>query len=163
MNTQSILERRKRNLADLLNSKILAKGTVKLADGSIRIVTVYNLSTRYEFYIIHKTTAKTKRAPRKTWTKLQEFARDFQTDYKPYEDFASFVLWYAGRNQAQVLSVRLYQKRRLATVQKHTDHESLTNDWHAAPQVVTPGDVKYVNRKFQSKLKGRIIDLSWGK
>lgn len=154
MTFESILERRNKNLSALLASPILAKGIVRMEDGRIEIITVHSLSTRHEFYIIHKTTSKSIRAPRKTWKQVLEFARDFVFDYKPYTDFPSFVAYYAGRYKAEVLGVRLYKKRRLAALQIRTERETLTTDWQAVTRIPSAGDFEKLNKKFQRKLTG---------
>jgi hypothetical protein len=152
MSLQDTIARTAANKKRVLSSPILAKAAVRLQDGTIRILAVYHLSTRYEFYWIHK--VKSPRSPRKAWREIHRQARDLNIGDKPYDDFRSFVDHYARIQRAEVLSVRVHKARRLAQVLEKTDHESLTTDWDNPHIIPTVQNTQLINKKFQRKLKG---------
>lgn len=164
MNTQDLINRDAQNKKTLLASPLLAKATIRLSDGSIRILAVYDQSTRYEFYWTHKTKSKNQRAARKSWSTLQNFARDFNTDYKPYVDFKSFVAWYTTAKCAgTLLSLRVYKARRLAALYLQTDHEGTSQDWTWKESMNTtdPRAFRGQNRRLARNISGRVLDEIW--
>ena len=150
MNTQELIARQKQNQATLLTSALLAKAVIRMSDGSLRILAVYNKSTRCEFYWSHQTKSKSNRAGRKSWIKPRSFARDFNMGIAPYSDFRSFAEWYAANTHAALLSVCVYKARRLAQVLVSTDHEALSHDWNFTPAMNShdPRDFKCQNRRL---------------
>jgi len=159
MSREDLIARDAQNKQVLLASTLLAKATIRLKDGSVRILAVYGKSTRYEFWS-HQTKAKTSRAPRKSWIRAQTFARDFNTDYKPYTDFKSFVAWYTARNSATLLGLHLYKARRLAALYLHTDHEACSHDWSWTPALnsTDPRSFRKQNKRLGEHIAGRVID-----
>lgn len=146
-----------KNRQTVLSSVILAKAIVRMPNGRINILVVFNQSTRHEFYWSFQ--ARSPRSARKSWRPVCPFNRDFNTDLKPYNDFQSFVAYYARTKGATVLTVRVLHVRQLATVRAKTAHESIHADWTPRTEVVTESMVRKVNLAFQRNIKGR--DIGW--
>lgn len=149
------LERSERNRKAVLGSAILAKATVK-RNGRINHIVVFQQSTRHEFYWVFQ--AKSARSARRSWRYMAHSGRDFNSDYKAYTDFQSFVAHYAKIHQTEVLHVRVYHVRRLASVLAKTEHETIHADWTARIDSTDPRDFRKVNIAFQRNVKGHVIE-----
>lgn len=143
------------NRKAVLGSAIVAKATVK-RNGRINFIVVFQQSTRHEFYWVFQ--AKSARSARRSWRFMGYSGRDFNTDFKAYTDFQSFVAHYAKIHQAEVLSVRVLHVRRLATVLAKTEHETIHSDWTPRIDSTDPRDFRKVNRAFERNVKGHVID-----
>lgn len=150
------IENSERNKQVVIGSAILAKATVRRENGRINLIVVFQQSTRHEFYWVFQ--ARSARSPRKSWKYVYHYGRDFNTDYKPFTDFQSFVAHYAKNNHAEVLTVRVLHVRRLASMLAKTAHESIHSDWTPRIDSTDPRDFRKVNRAFESKIKGRVLD-----
>src|SRR6185436_6123995 len=95
----------KENRQAMLKSPIIAKAIIRLSNGTYEIITVFQKSTRLEFYWIFK--AKSPRSGRRSWKYAGHEARDFPFSTKPYFDFGSFVTYHARQRSAQVLTLRM--------------------------------------------------------
>lgn len=151
------------NRKTLLQSEIIAKATIRLADGSYRFIVVHRESTRHEFYTIYKTNARTPRAPRKGWKPISFYGRDLIAAVKQYDDFRSFAAWYARINKAEIVTIRVMKTRRLAEMKTKTNHESTASDWTPRINSFNPRDYEKLNRRLDSKMSGRVISNEWRK
>lgn len=144
-----------RNRKTVLGSAILAKATVK-RNGRINHIVVFQESTRHEFYWVFQ--SKSARSARRSWKFMCVYNRDFNTDFKAYTDFQSFVAHYANINKAEVFGVRVLHVRRLAAVLAKTEHETIHADWTPRIDSVDPRDFRKVNIAFQRNVKGNVIE-----
>jgi len=146
------IENSQRNRQVVLASPILAKAILRYA-GKVFIIVVFAQSTRHEFYWIFR--AKSARSARKAWKFVSLNGRDFNTDYKPYTDFNSFVAYYTQTHAGPVSFLRLHQKRRLAALLAKVEHESIHSDW--APRIANYDPLAYrkVNQAFERNISGR--------
>lgn len=135
----------------------MAKATVRRENGRIEFLVVFQESTRHEFYWIFS--GKRQRSPRRSWRYVGMQGRDFNTDHKPYCDFGSFVDHYARLHQAQVLTVRVYHARRLASMLTKTQHETIHADW--TPQDMSAARFDKINKRagYQSAPHGFFFNL----
>lgn len=163
MNRNDIIQNASKNKAALLASTLIAKAVIRLPNGTVRILSVYDKSTRYEFYWAHETKAKSQRASRKGWSRPQPYTRDFTTDYKPYVSFQTFVAWYTSKESGTLLSLRVYKARRLAALYAKTDHEACVNDWNwsASMNSADPANYRKMNQRLDAHIEGRVVDNSW--
>lgn len=119
----SVQGRTKENEKAVLGSPMLAKGLVRLEDGRLEMIVVFHESTRNEFYWVFA--VKNARTPRRAMKKRMAYKRECGV----YKDFHSFVNWYATMHKAKVVSIRIMQKKRLASSQVKTKHDFLSGDW----------------------------------
>lgn len=163
MNRTELIENDRKNKIALVASPLVAKAVISLPNGTIRALAVYDKSTRYEFYCVHQTKAKSRRAPRKGWSRPTFYARDFSTDYKPYVSFQTFVAWYTAKESGTLLSLRVYKARRLAALYTKTDHEACMNDWGWSPLMnsADPANYRKMNQRLDVHIEGRVVDNSW--
>jgi hypothetical protein len=143
------------NRKAVIGSAIVAKATVK-RNGRINLIVVFQQSTRHEFYWVFQ--AKSARSARRSWKFMGIRGRDFNTDFKAYTDFQSFVAHYSKINHAEVLSVRVLHVRRMATLLAKTAHETIHADWTPRIDSTDPRDFRKVNRAFERNVKGHAID-----
>ncbi|HAR45418.1 MAG TPA: hypothetical protein DCS05_04370 [Nitrospiraceae bacterium] len=121
------MNRSDQNRQDVVKSAIIAKATLQRQDGRIEFVIVFQNSTRQEFFWVLR--AKKARSPRRAWKMVNYYNRDFTMGQAPYNDFGSFVRYYAERNHAEVLNVQVFQARRLAGMRGKLAYESIFTDW----------------------------------
>lgn len=118
----------KENRQTVVGSKIVAKATLRLPNGSHEIVTVFAQSPRLEFYWVFK--ARSPRSGRRSWKYAGHYPRDVGFgDQAAYRDFGSFVQHYARTRGAEVLRLRLPHKRWLASLLAKTAHDSIYANW----------------------------------
>jgi hypothetical protein len=136
----------------VLSSAIVAKAAVRMENGKVNLIVVFQESTRYEFYWIFQ--ARSARSPRKSWKFCGARVRDFKPLFDfdgTYRDFGSFVEYYARSQHGQVLSVRVHHARRMATLLAKTNHESLHSNW--GTQNVSAASFELVNKRMQAAFK----------
>jgi len=119
------------NQKAVIGSAILAKAVTKLPNGRYEMIVVFAESTRQEFYWIFQ--IRSPRSPLRSWKFVGYATRDLSPYY---QDFGSFVAHRANLRSAQILSVRMPQKRRLAVLRSKVQHESIFSDW--APRDAQP-------------------------
>ncbi len=120
------MNRSDENKQKVVTSAIIAKAILR-RNGRYEFIIVFQESTRHEFYWIFQ--AKNKRSPSRAWKYAGHYGRDFSMDVKPYQDFGSFVDYYTRIKDAEVLTVRMRQTRRLAAMRTKVEHESIQTDW----------------------------------
>jgi len=140
-------ENLEKNKQAVIKSPIVAKAAIRLEDGSIQLIVIYDLSPRFEFHWIYK--VKSARSPRKTWNKAgsRPFFYPRENQYY-YKTFREFVAYYANFKKAKVLSVKVFKKRRLAALYEST-HEFLSADWTPRPAATDPKQTEKLNRMFR--------------
>lgn len=144
----------------LLKSKLIAKAVIRSGkqrtDGTypLIVLAVYEKSTTYEFYWKAIIDSTSPRAPRKKWLK------HIQAIKKNYADFRDFVNVTAKLEKAEIVSFRIINKKKLNSVMLRCHMDSLSNNWHEAPQVVTSADVRYVQQRAKVKQRGTLN--GWG-
>jgi hypothetical protein len=143
-----MFENSNKNKKAVITSAIVAKAAVRLEDGRINFIVVFQQSTRHEFYWVFQ--AKNARSARKAWKYLNHYGRDFNLAEKPYRDLGSFAAHYARLKHGEVQTVRVLHSRRMATLLAKTEHESIHADW--TPQDVTKGSVVLVNARLASSI-----------
>lgn len=159
-----MIKKQHENREALLASKLLAKAILRLPDNKIRVVAVYELSTNYEFYFTYQTKTTNKRAPKKDWGKPRgSYARTYATHDKSPIGFEAFVRHYASIEKAEVLFMRVYSKRTLATVFASPHHQSISSDWQNVQVTPTVHNTRILHLRLDRKIKGRVIDPSWNK
>lgn len=131
-----------KNKQTVISSAIVAKAMLKV-NGRTHIIVVFQKSTRHEFYWIFQ--AKSARSARRSWKYASHYGRDFNTDWKAYTDFGTFVAHYARIKHAEVLTVRLHHARRMAALLAKTEYESIHADW--TPQDVSAGSFDLVGKR----------------
>lgn len=150
----------KRNTQAVITSAIIAKAAVRRPSGRIELIVIFQSSTRHEFY--WSFSARSLRSPRRSWKTASYYERDVTFgQFSAYKDFGSFVGHYARTNQAQVLYVRVLQKRRLSALLAKTDHESIFSDW--TPQDMTSATFNKVGkahhpRGFYFNSRNKLLD-----
>ncbi|HJS17303.1 MAG TPA: hypothetical protein VJ785_01045 [Anaerolineales bacterium] len=138
------------NQKAVIGSARMAKAITQLPNGRYEIIMVFAKSTRLEFYWIFQ--ARTPRSPIRTWKFMGTAVRDLP---QYYSDFGSFVTHCARLRGATVLSVRMPRKRRLAVLQRGTEHESIYSDWNPQEQSSS------TDRLRQKSINGRRGKLLW--
>lgn len=133
--------------AELFSSTIVAKAVLSNPKGGVFVAAVFEKSTRHEFIWVY--TAKSARAPRKSWKVFGYFGRD----QAGYTDFGSFVAYFATMRGAQIKSIRLLRVKALKAMQTARLRESL----HAAQVVQDPAKIstKLVEQKYARGRMGR--------
>jgi len=129
-------------------SDILAKAVTRLRNGRYEMIVVFALSTRQEFYFTFQ--VKSPRSPRRSWKFTGYSARDLS----PYHhDFGSFVSHRANLYGAEILSLRMPQKRRLTALRTKTAHESIYSDWE--PTTLAPVSLIGIRRRLDNSRRTR--------
>jgi len=136
------------NQKAVVGSDILAKAVTRLRNGTHEMIVVFALSTRQEFYWTFR--VKSPRSPRRSWRFTGYSARDLS---QYHHDFVSFVTHRANLYDAEILSTRLPQRRRLAGLIKKTAHESIYSDW--APASAAPVSFTGIRRRLDGSRKSR--------
>jgi len=119
----------KQNRQVVISSALVARAAVQRADGRVEHIVVFQKSTKLEFYWVFA--SKSENSPRRAWRYATHFRRDHSFQPKPYDDFGSFVEYYARIKAAKVLYVRMHQPRRLAALLQQTQRETINQDWDA--------------------------------
>ncbi len=114
------------NQATVMASKIIAKAVLDCGD-HYRIVVVFALSTRQEFYWIFK--ARSRRSQRKYWKFVGYSPRDRATTFEAFA-FADCRL-----HEGMPLSCKTLGKRALKALYAKTQHESIFSDWDYQPGI----------------------------
>lgn len=157
-----LIQNMEQNRQAIFDSTLLAKAVIRHLDNSIEVITVFELSTIYDFFWTFNPKSKNKRAPKKGWGKARaSFARHHATHDYSNVPFAEFVRQYAASRKAEVLTVRVYKARTLAAVQAKPAHQSVGADWTPRENSTDMRDYKYQNRRLDAKISGRSIDPSW--
>ena len=128
-------------------SAILAKAVTRLPNGRYEVITVFGKSTRLEYYWVFQ--ARSPRSPMRTWKLMGYFMRENHT----YTDFGTFVAQRAQLHGAEVLTVRMPQKRRLTTLTVKTEHDSIYADWSPRDDVILIQD--RLRRKGQNSQRAK--------
>lgn len=114
------------NRKAVIASPILAKAALRNDRGGTKIVVVFKLSTRQEFYWVFR--ARTPRSARRSWRFDLHHPRDLAGGMH-YRDFPSFVAYLARLEKMEVVSVRIPHKRKLSALMNKTEHESIFGNW----------------------------------
>lgn len=132
------------NRKAVLASPIMAKAVLRNEKGDTKIVVVFKLSTRIEFYWVFR--ARSPRSARRSWRFDLHHPRDVAGGLH-YRDFPSFVAHLARLEKMQVVSIRIPHKRKLSALMQKTEHESIFGNWQ--PQDPTKMMTDLVRRRSE--------------
>lgn len=139
----------KDNMKAALGSQIVAKALCQRSNGTYEMIVVFAASTRIEFFWTF--TVRSPRSPRRTWKFTGYFNRDLN---QHYHDFGSFVSQHALLHHAEILSIRMPQKRLLTSLLRKTAHESIFADWSPA-QVPSNAPMGFAHKRAGNGHKGK--------
>lgn len=134
----------------IINSKIVARATIKADDGTTTIICAFQLSYQYKFWFTFR--AKTARSPRRTW-KFLRYAIVYQGELMTLDAIIK------RSNLVGTISKRYPVGKR--NFEKHLQHTAYpTKDAAALAPVADPKKFEYVNRRMAMGRGGRTAILA---
>lgn len=136
MNQTAALIRQK-NIQTILTSDVIARALI-LVNGTLHIISVYANSTNIEFFWVNKEGNK---------------AVTFKKDSGFYNDFPSFIYYYANFHKGEIISSQVYSTSVLKDITIKPAHLSVCSDWTPRIQNTAPSNFQIVNKRLYRKIR----------
>lgn len=140
------IELSKINTAALIASPIVAKAIIKLPNGNLQVLAVFEKSTTYQFYWTFRINNANTRTPRTKWERPNHGTK---LNYKTFDTFVAAIL---SLSRGELISKKV-SKRKLASLMKKCLHDSISTDWEAVQSIPTPDQFRLVNQRAQKAFK----------